>query len=347
MSVPQQKSIGAWVPFSNATEIKDLQRVSFVGDVVGLLAYQGTPITVAQTVRNTLFNGNINDVKTQIDGQGMTVRYGLISWNETLNNGQYLISDLRIGVVVDTVREYNTGPAYMIDALKAIPWLKQIMDMMSLPWKAWLLLTPINRGVVFHQFVEELYSDVHWITAPIGSPLPPLPTASSVKAVIESQADFQASLGKFTTEMLDRGTEVTVLGYGIDICFKKSNEVPIPGNARGFNYIVYTRFWWDCTTNPDIVLTETAGTYFAWTLPVIIAIIVAVGALFALNVVAYNLTHSSSWYRKYDANGNLIEEGGGEGPPDWWSFVVPLIALMGIGAGVYLILPYFRKGDKK
>lgn len=346
MSTPQRKEVGTVVEFHNAVEIKDLQRISFVGDVVGLLAYQGLPITVTQSVRDTLFNGDINNVKLQIDGQGMTARYAVISWNETLNNGQYLITDFRVGVVVDTVREYNTGPAYMIDALKAVPWLKQIMDKMSLPWKAWQLLVPTARNVVYHQFVEELHSEEKWITALIGSPLPPMPTSSEVKAVIESQANFQKALGKFTTDMLDRGTDVNFLGYGIDICFKKSNEVPIPPNGRGFNYVVYTRFWWDCQTTPDIVLEQQAG-LFVWTLPVIIAIIVAVGAMFALSIASYNLTHSSSWYRKYDENGNIIEEGGGEGPPDWWGIVIPVIALIGVGAGVYLVLPYFRKGDKK
>ena len=111
----------------------------------------------------------------------------------------------------------------------------------------------------------------------------------------------------------------------------------------GYKYRLHTRFAWDFTTDPDFSIDEPVAGLFTITLTVILAIIFAVGLVAIGGIVAWNLTHEGSRYIKYevlrDADGNVIyddngnpiiypsEEGEEWGPPDWWSWVIPIVAL--------------------
>jgi hypothetical protein len=356
MPLLQRKEIGTTVDFTKGIEITNFQRYMYRDDVVGILAYQSIPATINATIRDAFLNGNLADVQTQAAGQGMLVRYVETSWNETAQGNNYLITDFVVGVVFQVTRDYNTGPAYMVDALKAIPWFNQFMSKTSLPWKGWQLLSPTRAGSYNH-WVEESVSDFIVAGSPINEPPPELPDAVIVKAQIMSQGNFQNAFGTFTTNMLEKGYSVTfpANSYGIDICYEKTVTGAIPGQPyyHGYYYKVHVRFWWDFTTVPDFTTTQGAKLQFLTT-AFILWLIIIIGGLMIVGVAVYNLTHTRSEYTKWgpllDANGNPILDSNGnpiiipvqtgsqEGPPDWWGFVVPIIALIGAGAAVYVIL---------
>ena len=356
MSVTQRKELGTTVDFQKAKGIKDFKKICYRGDNIGILAYQKVGITVSSAQRDALLNGNLADIANQTSGQGMQTNYQVISWLETAQGGNYYITDLRIGIVVQIARDYNTGPAYLLTSLEAVPWLNPILVAMSMTyygnWQAWELTNMNRPEPTYLHMVEEMVSQDVWVTALVGTPLPDLPDASTTQATIMAQGDIQGALGKFVTGMSDKGVATTILGngYGIDICYYKSNEYPVPGGGHGYYYNLHTRFWWDCTTNPDITIGEATRLGILIAIAVIIALAIAVGLVFAIPILAYNLSHQeTSWTKKTTLpDGTVIEESGSSsGPPDWWGAVIPIVALIGVGAGVYLVLKYLPKGKEK
>ncbi|GAI00322.1 unnamed protein product, partial [marine sediment metagenome] len=77
-------------------------------------------MTVDAATRDAFVNGALEDLQTQAWGQGMEIQYILITWNETAEGGNYYITDLVVGVVAKVKRDFDTGPDYLINALKAI-----------------------------------------------------------------------------------------------------------------------------------------------------------------------------------------------------------------------------------
>lgn len=371
--VAQTKTIGTTVDFANSIELKNFKTYCFRDDLIGILAYQREPLTISGAARDALLGGNLQNVIDQTWGQGMQTEYCTITWNETAQNGNYLITDLRVGLVTKMVREYNVGPAYMLSALEAIPWLNPLLVAASMTfydrWQAWRLLTFSRvEPLRFRKALDESISQIIWVGYPIGGTPPPLPDIAAIKSTILAQGDFNTALGKFTTEMVDKGYAVnypTPDSYGIDVCLEQSNAgLPMPNNPyqRAYFYRVHVRFWWDFSTNPDFSIDEAAaGRLFVWTLPAIIAVIIAVGAIIAGSIVAYNLTHTKTEYVEFDyvrnadgspyidpATGNPVfyksKEGSSEGPPDFWGWVIPIIALIGAAAVVYMLLPLRPRG---
>lgn len=360
----QRKETGTAVDFMQGLEITNLQTYTYRDDVFGILGYQPTPITIDAATRDAFLNGNLTDVVNQTWSQGMQANYAVISWNETAqNDGSYLVTDCRVGIVVKVMRDYNTGPAYLIDCLKAVPWVNTTMTKLAMfnfnSWKSWKLLSQ-KRPEPYNYCADESVSQLIWVGAPLDTPLPELPDPATVKATIKSQGNFQKALGDFTFSLLDKGFTVTypTNAYDIDICYERTANGRLPGNPNnwGYAYRVHVRFWWEFTTDPEItsVPATLSGKLFEITIGVILAIILAIGLVVWVSIGAYNLTHTHSEYQKwgYVYNPNtgqwewkVVETGSKDAPPDWWGYVIPIVALMGIGAGVYLIVPYLRKGE--
>lgn len=353
----QNKEVGTTVDFTTGIEIKNLyNRLFYRDDIVGILAYQSAPVTIDSTTRDACVNGNVSDIVTQAGGQGMTVRYAKISWNETAQANGYYITDFRIAIVAQMNRDYNVGTNYLLNALKAIPWLSQIMPKMSLPWQGWLLLNFVrSEALPYKRLMEELQSQQMWVGYPVGTTPPALPDVSTIKTQIMAQGDFNTAFGKFTTELLSKGYSVTypANAYGVDICLYQSPVgIPVPNNpyARSYYYVVHTRFWWDYTTNPDYTIDEATGRLFAITATFLLALAAIIGAIICGVVVAYNMTHTRTDYVEMDyvknsdgspyidpATGKPVfypkKTGSTEGPPDWWSGVIQNVAIVALIIG--------------
>lgn len=363
MATSQRKQRGIIQDFSGNVEI-ELQRYTFREDIFGIYAYQREPVTVDATIRNALLSGDMANVENDVWGQGMALRYAQITWNETQQGDKYYITDFAVGVVVKANRDYNTGPAYLIDVLHKIPWLAQFtIKIEPFPWKAWKLLTP-TRNVAYNHWVYESESPSITVNRAIIVPLPDLPTAESVKTTMLTQGRINEALGTFTTKMLEKGFSVTfpANSYGIDICFEKTPDVvdliPI---THSYTYRVHVRFWWDFSTNPEFTTDEAKNVSALWVqlaVAAVILIILAVGASYAIA----NATSTHTEYTKFevlrDANGNPIldqngnpiiyasEKGSSQTPADFMAWVIPAVVLIGAGVaafGIYQILPRRRR----
>lgn len=368
--VTQTKPLGGTeVDFTNAIPLKNLNKISYPSDIIGVLSYQSAPVTVDASIRNACLNGDVTLVETQINGQGMSFKYGVVSWVENQNDGQFTLTDFRVGVVAQVVRSYNTGASYLIDCLKAVPWLNQIMLKLSLPWQGWQLATfSRDQALLYRRIYTEAEGEPQWVAAPIGETPPDLPDATAMKNDIMTYGDFNTALGKFTTDFTSKGFSVTYPpnGYGVDVCYYKS-PVTTRGYYVQYYYIPYVRFWWDVSTVPDFTTAEPVGKYLAFlTMAFIIAILKVVAiiiiATVPLAIIAWNLTYKKSEVIEYDyvrnADGSpYIDPATGkpvfyvaatatdEGQPIDWNFFVTVVGL-GIGAGIALYL-YGKSGRRK
>lgn len=255
----QQKTAGAQVAFGQGWELTIYnsltasQHLSFRDEIFGLYSYQGALAIVPASVRDAFFNGDMNDLVQGTWGQGMQMEYALITWNETLqNDGNYLITDAVVGVVLKVTRDFNTGPSYAIDALKAVGWFKAFNDKTSGAWRAWQLLndTVGNRSVSS----ETAVGDWVGVSKPIGETLPDLPSVDTLRqAVLNDTTNVQLILGRFSKELLDKGYVVTIQGYTVDICFERTPIMRQPGGYFwGYRYRPLVKVSLFYTTTPEI-----------------------------------------------------------------------------------------------
>jgi len=357
----QVKETGIPVDFTKG-KVLNLQVRLFRGDVFGVYAYQESPIVVDATTRNVLLNGDLLDLQTQATGQGMEIQYIRISWNETqTTSGEYRITDFVVGVAAKVIRDFNTGPAYLIDALKAVDWFNQIVSKMVMPWKAWLLLTA-TRTIAYKTCQETSVSD--WITVSVrkGTPIPDLPNAETVKAQILQEGHFNEGLGAFAIALLDEGYTITLLGYNLQVCFERTPPMGFGVWYWGYRYRLHVKFSWDFTSDPDFTISSSVTKLLPGfiTAAFIFKIILIVGGLIVVGIVAYNLTHRESGYiiwevlrdaegnPMFDENGDPImvpaEQGWETGPPDWWEDVIKTAVLGGVLiAGLVIVVPEIIK----
>ena len=353
----QVKEYGNQVDFTQGQEI-DLQSRLFLNDVFGIYATQGSPVTVDATTRDDLFNGELIDLQAQASSQGMEIQHIRISWNETQTpQGTYYITDFVVGVVAKVVRDFNTGPSYLIDALKAINWFNQIVSKMPISWKSWILLT-VTKNEPYKTCQEKFVSDLIFVTAPINEPLPVLPSAESVKNLMLQEGQFDAALGTFIIKMLDEGYVITIFGYRLQVCFEKNATFRSGAYFHTYSYKIHARFAWDFTSTPDFDIVEqpTALLPGIITAAFIFGLLKIVGVIIVASIIAYNLTLTERsyivWKVLRDAEGNPIfdengdpimvpsEEGTEKGPPDWWSDVLTTAVLGGLLiAGLVVVVP--------
>ena len=341
------REAGTIVDFTNSREI-NTQKYLFQDDIFGIYAYQSAPVTIDAATRNGFANGNIADLQNQANEQGMPIQYIRLSWNETQQGSSYYITDLVVGVVSKVTRNFNTGPAYLINALKAIGWFNQLISKVGMPWKAWLLLSP-TRNTAYNNWGSESVSNWKSVVKPITEVLPDLPTSEATLVLLRQEGKFDDALGQFAVQMLDKGYTITLLSYNLSVCFEKTLTIRQPGGYFwGYQYRLHVRFSWEFTSNPDISVAESSR-LFIWTIPIILAICAGVAAFAVSVLVAYNLTHEDSSYVKYDvlrdANGNPIldengnpiiipvEQGSKSGPPDWWSGIIQNVAIVALIIG--------------
>ena len=352
------KETGTPVDFTQSREI-NLQTYTFRDDVFGLYAYQGAPVTVDAATRDAFVNGALADLQTQASNQGMPIQYIIISWNKTQQNGMYYITDLVVGVVAKVARDFNTGPAYLIDALKAVGWFNQMVSKMVMPWQSWLLLTA-TQNVAYHSWYWEAVSGIWKIGAPLGQPIPDPPSIDEVKNAVTNEID--AALGEFVRNLIDKGFTPTILGYRVQVCYQRSAEIIWPPYAtHHYQYRTHIRFSWDFITDPEYTVEDAL---FVITSTFIYGLILLIGGLIIAGVAVYtflnNITTERSGFVEYDvlrdAEGNPIldpegnpiivptKEGWKEGPPEWWADVIPTVvlgALIIIGA-VIVVPPIIR-----
>ena len=357
----QVKETGNQVDFTQGQQI-DLQTRLYLNDIFGVYASQGAPVYVDAATRDALFNGELIDLQAQASSQGMEIQYMRISWNETQTaQGTYYITDFVAGVVAKVARDFNTGSAYLIDALKEINWFNQIVSSMPISWKSWLLLM-VTSTESYKTCQEKFVSDLIYVTGPINEPLPTLPSAESIKNLMLQEGQFDAALGEFAIKMLDEGYTITFLGYRLQICFEKNPPFRSGTYFLTYSYRIHVRFAWDFTSTPDfdIVKQPTALLPGFVTASFIFSILAIVGAVIIGYVATYNLTLTEKSYTIwevlrdadgnpiFDENGNPIvypsETGTEKGPPDWWSGVITTAVLGGLLiAGLVIVVPSLTK----
>ena len=346
-SLAREKVWGTPVDFSQAREIA-LQMYTFRDDVFGIYAYQGAPVTVDSIVRDAFVNGNLADLVSQASGQGMAIQYVKISWNETMQGGRYYITDLVVGVVAKPTRDFNTGPAYLIDALKAVWWYDQLISKLYMPWKSWLLLTPTQTGT-YHSWTWEAVSGTWGKSAPLGQPIPEPPSIDEVKSHFINDGKVAEGLGEFAKKMLDEGYTVTLLGYRVQICYERSPHMQF-GYYHYYQYRTHTRLSVDFTTQPEITELEVVRLVplFVWGAIAIAIIIIAA----YLGASAYqflnNMSTQTETYEKWGWVQNpetgeweykITEQGTKTGPPEWWSYVIPIVVIGVAVVGAVLVIP--------
>ncbi|GAI00328.1 unnamed protein product, partial [marine sediment metagenome] len=271
------KETGSPVDFTNAREI-DVRTWTFKDDVFGLYAYQGAPVTVDAATRDAFVNGALEDLQTQAWGQGMEIQYILITWNETVEGDNYYITDLVVGAVAKVKRDFDTGPDYLINALKAIGWFNQMISKMVMPWQSWILLTP-TQTVAYHIWYWEAVSDPWKLEAPLHEPIPDPPSIAEVKNVVTSEAD--AALGTFMTKLIDKGFTPTILGRRVQVCYQTSPEHVTRWATHGRVYRTHVRFSWDFTSDPEYTVEDTRLLPGFLTAAFILSVIKIVGGLIA------------------------------------------------------------------
>ncbi len=358
----QRKETGTQFDFSKALEIKDIyakHRYTFRDDVFGVLATQEAPFTIDAATRNNLVNGNIADVTNQTWGQGMQLLYGVVSWNETAQGTGYYITDFTVGAVVKVARDYNTGPIFLIDALRAVPWLGAVINnkIPSYRWKAWQLFTA-TRPNPYNHWLSEAESKFIERRELIAVALPELPDAALVKQDILSKGAIDTALETFRTEMQKKGFTVAFPGnsYGVDVCFEKTpvvNEVLF----HSYKFKIHYRLWWEFTTDPDFTteegLSQTTLSPIVIAVAVIIVVIIAsAGAVWILHDAVITREEYVKYGVYYDKDGNIIrdsngdpvigptESGSKEAPADFMAWVLPIIALIGAGVAAFVIFQF-------
>jgi hypothetical protein len=349
----QVKETGTPVEHVSAKDL-DLQFYAFRDDLFGIYAYQSEPVIVDSATRDAFLNGSLADLETQAYGQGMEVQYAIISWNETAQADGYYITDLVVGAVVRVIRDYNTGPAYLIDAFKAVGWYNQMVSKMSMPWQSWLLLTPSSTRTDLMTWSWEAVSGAWIRRAPIGTTPPGPPSIDEIKSYFWVDGEGDRALGEFVRKMVNEGYQTTILGYKIDACYERS----ILLQSQIENYYLYkthTRLTVDFVTNPIVPLSGApmrllpVGVWLA-----IAAAVIIISSALAAGVYEFlrglTTTREETYGWVYNPNTGEWEwklTGVKEEPPWWWSIVIPIVIVGTVAViGVY-VLPSAIKAYKE
>jgi hypothetical protein len=356
-SLSMVKEAGTPVDFTKAREV-GLGAYTFREDIFGIYAYQGEPVTVSGATRDAFVNGALGDLQNQAAGQGMEIKYILITWNEVKDGeGNYYITDLVVGVVARVTRDYNTGPAYLVDSLKAVWWFNQMVAGMVMPWKSWLLLNA-TQDKYYHNWYWEAVSKPWKEEVPLHEPIPGPPSVDEAKIAITGEAN--AALGTFTTKLIDNGYTPTIFGRRVQVCYQMSPEYVTRWATHGRVYRTHVRFSWDFVTDPEFTVEDGRLLPGFITAAFIIKLILVVGGLVITGVSVYtflnNVTTERSGYviwdvlrdaegnPVYDEEGNPImvpkEQGWSEGPPEWWGGVLKtLVIIAGVGIVAVIVIP--------
>ena len=344
----QVKETGTTVDFINAREVST-QKYLFQGDTFGIYAYQGAPVTVSASVRDAFLNGNLSDLLNQASGQGMPIQYIRISWNETPQGSNYYITDLVVGVVSIPTGYVNIGPAYLIDALKAVSWFNQMISKLYMPWKAWELLQETQTQVPFRRWTWDAKSSGWALSAPIGSPIPDPPSSSELVAKFKEKGNIDAALGTFARKMLDGGYTVTLLGYKVQVSLQRSHEIR-SGYLHGYTYTTHTRLTVEYKTDPEVMTAGETRSLIGWIAFCIgVAIIVMASALGAAAIIWFDNMSTETTvdeqiveYIDPDTGQvvrRVIDRTTTTAPPDWWAPVLAIVGIVGVVIVAAVVLP--------
>lgn len=358
----QRKETGTTVDFTQGRPLP-ITYYAFRDDVVGILATQKTPFTIDAATRDAFLNGNMADVVNQTWSQGMQTEYAVFSWNETVNGSNYDITDCRIGIVAKVTRDYNAGPAYLIECLKAISWTNSMLSKLSMftydVWQAWLLIPqPSYSGTKFFSSTWDSVSGSWYKGAPIGTEIVD-PTNAELLNYFITNGDLDVAIGAFVRKFLDAGYNCTVLGYKSVICLEEKGPIPIPGQPYYVQklYHTHTRLTIDYITDAPEPVVSGARALF----PVIIAealvaliIIVAIGLASGVEQWFNNMSKEDTTDEQFDWRQNpgtgewewvVVSRKKTTAPPDWWAWVLPVVALGGLGIVAVLLLPRRKREE--
>lgn len=349
----QVKETGTPVEHVSAREL-NLQFYTFRDDIFGIYAYQSRPVTVDPATRDAFLNGSLADLQNRATERGMQVEYIIISWNETALAGGYYITDLVVGAVARVIRDYNTGPAYLIDAFKAVGWYNQMVSKLSMPWQSWLLLTPSSTRTDLMTWAWDAVSSQWAKSAPIGTPPPDPPSIEEIKSHFWTDGNGDGALGEFVRKMLEEGYTTTILGYKVDACYERG----ILMQSQLHNYYLYkthTRLTVDFVTDPLVPLSGRpmrllpTGVWVA-----IAAAILIISTAFAAGIYAFlvglSTTRKETYGWEYNPNTGewewkVIETE--EAPSSWWSIVIPVVVIGTVVVVGAYVLPSVIKAYKE
>ena len=135
---PHEKVSGSPTDVFSA-RAESLNHFFFPSEFFGVHAVQQIIVTVDQATRDAFTNGNVEDLRTVIEANGMQVQYLRISWNEYPNNE---IRDVDVGVVVTAVSSQDITAQRLLNVMSYVSWYKGLISKLSMPWTTYGLSFP-------------------------------------------------------------------------------------------------------------------------------------------------------------------------------------------------------------
>lgn len=160
------------------------------------------------------------------------------------------------------------------------------------------------------------------------------------------------AIGKFVTEMLNKGYAVTILDYGAEVSIDLLEEwwsIPM-GTWCNRRFRTRVKVWIDFRSDPECFETESplviAPAFILLIAKAIALIIIAAGIYYALQ----NLTTTKETYEKYgyalnpntgEYEWKLVEKGEKITPPEFWgdiifAIIIGILILVGVLGSVYV-----------
>jgi len=203
------------------------------------------------------------------------------------------------------------------------------------------LSTPPN----FWRHERELVSDPFTITKLAAVPVPP--SDSEVQSVVTAQ--LNQGIGEFVRKVVDAGYSVTIQDYGYGYFFEYveggiivGSSIPVYWAKYRFHLTFYVEYVSNAPSSFAQSLLGPLGIFIIW-------IVVILGTLIIAGIAVNNLTSKTEvdeeWGWQVNPNTGiaervLISRKTSTGPPDWWAYIIPIIAL----GGIVLLFPSLITG---
>lgn len=288
----------------------------------------------------------------------ITVKYAQISWNQTGN----AVTDFVFGMAYEARNPIRFADIYArlpSDFQVLLNQLEMVYGPLDNPtingFTSYLLYGLVQSNAVYTANVQ-LESGPYTLDQVGGS----VPTDSEIAALFISQGKVDEALAKFVSEMSLKGFTVTIRGYTVNAHAFVAGLSPTPPPRPFYRSFVVLNF----SFTSDKPLPEfVAAQLIAPVVAIIIILIVTFIVANAVDDIINNLTTTKTTIKQEATIANptnqavtvetpqgkvTIPAGGTytytltkdlQEPPDWWSWVIPVIALGGMGIVAAFLIP--------
>lgn len=355
-------SYGTAVDFGQASVIPNTESV-LVG-LAGFYGYQPAPATTNVNIDN--IGKSLASIMSALAPSLMVVKYAQISWNQTDNT----VTDFVFGMAYEA-----RNPVSFADIYAKLPSDFQVLlnqlEMVYGPldnltingFTSYLLYGAVQSNAVYTASIE-LQSGPYTLDQVGGS----VPSDSEIATLFISQGKVDEALAKFVSEMSLKGYTVTLRGYSVTAhaAVAGISNTPPP---RPF-YRSYITLSFSFTSDKPLPEFMTAK-LIAPVVAIIIILIVTFIVANAVDDIINNLTTTKTTIDEVATitnpsnlpvtvktpQGDVTIPAGGTytysitkdltTPPNWWSWVIPVIALGAFGIVAVFLLPLRPRRSEK